>query len=103
MIVATFPCFAAFSVILHVHTRFSACTIVSVLLFVFCLPYFFLFSFCSERALLSLLTAKIHSIDPDVIVGHDLHGFGVDVLLSRMAHYKMSPHWSKLGRIRKQK
>jgi DNA polymerase alpha subunit A len=57
----------------------------------------------NERALLSLLLAKLHVLDPDVIVGHDLHGFGVDVLLNRMRSGNVGVNWSKLGRLRKSK
>jgi len=57
----------------------------------------------TERALLSLLLARIHNLDPDAIVSHDLHGFGIDVLLSRMSKNSMGLHWSKLGRLLKSK
>ena len=55
----------------------------------------------NEKALLSLLMARIHMLDPDVIVGHDLHGFTIDVLLSRMNKNTIGPNWSKVGRILK--
>lgn len=54
----------------------------------------------SERALLGLLVAKLHTIDPDVIVGHDLHGFELETLLHRMQANKV-PNWSLLGRLKK--
>ncbi|ELU17443.1 hypothetical protein CAPTEDRAFT_228337 [Capitella teleta] len=54
----------------------------------------------SERALLGFLLAKFNKIDPDVIVGHDVFGFDVDVLLHRLSHNKV-PHWSRLGRLKK--
>lgn len=54
----------------------------------------------SERALLGFLVAKIFRIDPDLIVGHDLHGFGLDLLIHRLQTNKI-PHWSKLGRLRR--
>jgi len=53
----------------------------------------------NERALLSLLLARIHTIDPDVLVSHDLHGFGVDLLLSRMGKSNIGINWSKIGRL----
>ena len=37
----------------------------------------------SERALLNFLIAKIGMIDPDVIIGHDVVGFDLEVLLHR--------------------
>jgi DNA polymerase alpha subunit A len=46
----------------------------------------------SERALLGFLLAKIGKLDPDVIIGHDIAGFDLDVLLHRMVVNKI-PHW----------
>eukprot|EP00026_Physarum_polycephalum_P000493 Phypoly_transcript_00494.p1 GENE.Phypoly_transcript_00494~~Phypoly_transcript_00494.p1 ORF type:complete len:1064 (+),score=166.17 Phypoly_transcript_00494:1336-4527(+) len=53
----------------------------------------------NERALLACVIGKIHSLDPDVIVGHNFLGFDLDVLLHRMDAQKI-PHWSKLGRLK---
>ncbi|PVD18466.1 hypothetical protein C0Q70_21015 [Pomacea canaliculata] len=54
----------------------------------------------SERALLACLLAKIHKYDPDLIVGHDIYGFELDVILHRINVNKI-PHWSKLGRLKR--
>ncbi|XP_071492723.1 DNA polymerase alpha catalytic subunit-like [Diadema antillarum] len=54
-----------------------------------------------ERALLGFFLAKVHTIDPDVIVGHDIYGFDLDVLLHRISTTK-TPHWSKIGRLKRQ-
>jgi DNA polymerase alpha subunit A len=54
----------------------------------------------NERALLSWFLAKLHAVDPDVIVGHNWLGFDLDVLLHRMQRLKI-PAWSKLGRLRR--
>ncbi|XP_076323971.1 DNA polymerase alpha catalytic subunit isoform X2 [Tachypleus tridentatus] len=54
----------------------------------------------SERALLCFLLAKIHKLDPDVIVGHDLYGFDLDILLHRVNANKI-PHWSRIGRLKR--
>uniref|UniRef100_UPI00358F10A1 DNA polymerase alpha catalytic subunit n=1 Tax=Myxine glutinosa TaxID=7769 RepID=UPI00358F10A1 len=54
----------------------------------------------TERILLAFLLSKVHEMDPDVIVGHDIIGFDLDVLLQRMAVCKV-PHWSKIGRIKR--
>ena len=54
----------------------------------------------NERALLGLLVARIHKIDPDVVVGHNIVNFHLDVLLHRLAACRV-PHWSKLGRLRR--
>ncbi|CAH3180184.1 unnamed protein product [Porites lobata] len=54
----------------------------------------------SERALLGLFMAKIHKIDPDVLVGHNIYGFDLDLLLHRINACKI-PHWSRLGRLKR--
>ena len=37
----------------------------------------------SERALLGFLLAKVGKLDPDIIIGHDISGFDLDVILHR--------------------
>ncbi|XP_026057085.1 DNA polymerase alpha catalytic subunit-like [Carassius auratus] len=54
----------------------------------------------TERTLLGFFLAKMHKIDPDVIVGHDIFGFDLEVLLQRINVCKV-PHWSKIGRLRR--
>ncbi len=54
----------------------------------------------SERALLGYLLAKIGKLDPDIVIGHDLIGFDLDVLLHRTITNKI-PHWSRLGRLKR--
>ncbi|KAL8595946.1 hypothetical protein ACOMHN_018258 [Nucella lapillus] len=54
----------------------------------------------TERALLGFLLAKIHKVDPDLIVGHDIYGFDLDILLHRISANKI-PHWSKIGRLKR--
>ena len=53
----------------------------------------------NERALLSFLMARIAKLDPDALVGHNINGFDLDVLLHRMGANKV-PNWSMLGRLR---
>jgi DNA polymerase alpha subunit A len=48
------------------------------------------------------LIARIHTIDPDVIVGHNFAGIQMDILLSRMKALKI-PHWHKIARMHSQK
>lgn len=55
----------------------------------------------NERELLSRLLAQIYVLDPDVIVGHDLHGFQFETLMHRMSALKL-PQWAKFGRLKKQ-
>ena len=54
----------------------------------------------NERSLLGYVLGKIAKIDPDVIVGHNLLGFDLDVLLHRIKANNI-PHWSKIGRLRR--
>ncbi|XP_077987275.1 DNA polymerase alpha catalytic subunit-like [Glandiceps talaboti] len=54
----------------------------------------------TERGLLGYFLAKVHKIDPDVIVGHDIYGFDLDVLLHRISANKI-PHWSRIGRLKR--
>ena len=56
----------------------------------------------NEKAMLNWLMARIHLSDPDVIVGHSITNFELDILMTRMAKFKI-PHWSKLGRLRRSK
>lgn len=54
----------------------------------------------SERALLNFFLTKLCNIDPDLIVGHDILNFDIEVLLSRINVHKV-PQWSRLCRIRR--
>lgn len=38
----------------------------------------------SERALLNRLMIELHKLDSDVLVGHEISGFDLDVLLHRV-------------------
>ncbi|XP_071950860.1 DNA polymerase alpha catalytic subunit-like [Antedon mediterranea] len=55
----------------------------------------------TERALLGYFLAMVHRMDPDVIVGHDIFSFDLDVLLHRINTCKV-PQWSRIGRLRRQ-
>ena len=54
----------------------------------------------SERALLGFLYAKIGKYDPDIIIGHDISGFDIEVILHRAVANKI-PQWSRLGRLKR--
>lgn len=54
----------------------------------------------SERALLAYLLCKIQSLDVDIIIGHDLFNFNLDIILNRCLNKKV-PHWSRLGRLKR--
>lgn len=56
-------------------------------------PTFFFFSYCSERALLNRLFLELNKLDSDVLVGHNISGFDLDVLLQR-AQVKQNIYFS---------
>lgn len=53
-----------------------------------------------EKALLNCFVANLHKFDPDVIVGHNVIDFDLDVLLQRMKSNKVD-FWSRIGRLRR--
>ena len=53
----------------------------------------------TERALLNYLIARLHSLDADVLVGHNIAAFDLAVLLQRLSACKIT-QWSKVGRMR---
>ncbi|XP_027078338.2 DNA polymerase alpha catalytic subunit [Coffea arabica] len=56
----------------------------------------------SERALLNRLMIELHKLDSDVLVGHNISGFDLDVLLHRFQACKVpSSMWSKVGRLKR--
>ncbi|KAK6620720.1 hypothetical protein RUM43_011015 [Polyplax serrata] len=54
----------------------------------------------AEKSLLNHFLTKLFTIDPDVIIGHDLFGFTLDTLIHRIQHLKI-PNWSRIGRLRR--
>ncbi|KAA8547110.1 hypothetical protein F0562_003539 [Nyssa sinensis] len=56
----------------------------------------------SERALLNRLMIELHKLDSDVLVGHNISGFDLNVLLHRAQACKVpSSTWSKIGRLKR--
>ncbi|KAH6838068.1 DNA-directed DNA polymerase [Perilla frutescens var. hirtella] len=54
----------------------------------------------SERALLNRLMVELHKLDSDVLVGHNISGFDLDVLLHRLQACRAPNNmWSKIGRL----
>jgi DNA polymerase alpha subunit A len=49
---------------------------------------------------LRLISARLQTIDPDVILGHNFEGVDYGILLHRMKDCSIS-HWSKFGRMRR--
>ncbi|KAH1004660.1 hypothetical protein HUJ05_005446 [Dendroctonus ponderosae] len=54
----------------------------------------------SEKALLNYFAAQFSKIDPDLIVGHGLKGFQVDVLANRLTRLDIAA-FSKFSRLRR--
>lgn len=54
----------------------------------------------TERSLLGFLYAKIGKFDPDIIIGHDVSTFDIEVLLHRAVANKI-PQWSRFGRLKR--
>ena len=52
----------------------------------------------SERGLLQFVMAQMSKYDPDCIVGHNILGHSMDVLMHRMSELKVS-NWSRIGRL----
>ncbi len=46
----------------------------------------------NERALLSLLLSKLHQLDADVFIGHNIAAFHLDVLMHRLQQCKVCVH-----------
>ncbi|XP_057948989.1 DNA polymerase alpha catalytic subunit isoform X3 [Malania oleifera] len=56
----------------------------------------------SERALLNRLMIELYKLDSDVLVGHNISGFDLDVLLNRAQACRVpSSMWSKIGRLKR--
>ncbi|KAL1921703.1 uncharacterized protein VTP21DRAFT_10345 [Calcarisporiella thermophila] len=53
-----------------------------------------------ERALLDRFVSILRQVDPDVLIGHNIIGFDLDVLLHRMKATGVE-EWSRLGRLRR--
>ncbi|CAN1190341.1 DNA polymerase alpha catalytic subunit [Linum perenne] len=56
----------------------------------------------SERALLNRLMTELHKLDSDILVGHNISGFDLDVLLHRAQACRVpSSMWSRIGRLKR--
>ncbi|KAL9241573.1 hypothetical protein vseg_015671 [Gypsophila vaccaria] len=56
----------------------------------------------SERALLQCLMLEMYKLDTDILVGHNISGFDLDVLLHRAQACRVpSSTWSKIGRLKR--
>ena len=43
---------------------------------------------------------RLHQIDPDLIVAHNLCGSTIEILLARISMLRIS-HWSRIGRLKR--
>jgi len=59
-------------------------------------------TFSTERELLSFFLMKVKKEDPDIICGHNLFEWLLDLLLHRIQKTQVS-NWSRIGRLRKNK
>lgn len=55
----------------------------------------------NERMMLSYFLTRVQFEDPDVIVGHNLHKYALDLLISRIDNFRLGGLWSKLTRLRR--
>jgi len=53
-----------------------------------------------EQEILSFFLAQLNLVDPDVLVGHQLEGVELSILLNRL-QAKKTPQWSRIGRMRR--
>lgn len=54
----------------------------------------------SERGLLAYTLMRLHTLDPDIVVGHNIGNWDLNVLLQRMQQHKVM-HWSRVGRFKR--
>jgi DNA polymerase elongation subunit (family B) len=57
----------------------------------------------SEATLMSQFLRRIEVINPDAIVSHDLHGWGIELLVLCARRLSLGQQWSKLGRLKRTK
>ncbi|KAF4148735.1 DNA polymerase alpha zinc finger [Phytophthora infestans] len=55
----------------------------------------------NERVMLSYFLTRVQLEDPDVIVGHNLHKYALELLISRIDNFRLGGLWSKLTRLRR--
>jgi len=50
--------------------------------------------------MLETFISKLHLMDPDLLVSHNLCGSVIEVLLARISYLRIN-HWSRLGRMKR--
>jgi DNA polymerase alpha subunit A len=56
-----------------------------------------------ERELLSFFFALVGKLDPDVLIGHNISAFDMDLLFSRAEEFKILGSFSRIGRLERKK
>ena len=56
--------------------------------------------YSTEKQMLDSFVSKMHTMDPDLLVGHNLQGSMIEILLARIQMLRV-PHWSRLGRFKR--
>ena len=54
----------------------------------------------TERALLAYLLARWQGLDADMVIGHNIGCWDLQILLQRLQHHKV-PMWSRVGRLKR--
>jgi DNA polymerase alpha subunit A len=54
----------------------------------------------TEKLMLETFIHRIHQIDPDLIVSHNLCGSTIEVFLARIQLLRIV-HWSRFGRLKR--
>eukprot|EP00892_Ulva_mutabilis_P006845 jgi/Ulvmu1/4532/UM002_0258.1 len=58
------------------------------------------FAQMTERALLAFLLARWQALDADMVAGHNIGCWDLQILLQRLQHHKV-PMWSRIGRLKR--
>ena len=56
--------------------------------------------FKNEKQMIEAFIARLHLIDPDVLLSHNLCGSVIEILMARTQYHNI-PHWSRIGRLKK--
>ena len=56
--------------------------------------------FKTEKQLLEAFIARMHMVDPDVLLSHYLCGSIFEIIMARISFLNI-PHWSRIGRLKK--
>lgn len=57
-------------------------------------------SFHNEKQMIEALIGRLHQVDPDVLLAHNLCGSIFELLMARIQFLNV-PHWSRIGRMKR--